>query len=155
MKQLTLAAGGTINQVINTDEGNPKSWDADKTILFNLQLLDATLFKQILGIDPPETPVTATTYAQHGYPFFKLYEQPSGVYGDFGLKSMGNFDKEIDINSSIHEEEENLVFASVGLVRNGTSVVRLNTVDKKTEFVPVEELAIRLQKSTVQNADSW
>ena len=99
-KQLTLGAGGTIKQVINTEDGNAKSWDADKTILFNLQLLDATFFKQILGIDPPETPVKAATYAKHGYPFFKFYEQPSGIYGDFELKSMDDFDRKIGIHSS-------------------------------------------------------
>lgn len=38
-------------------------------------------------------------------------------------------------------------FSTVGLVRKGTSVVRLNAVDEKTEFVPLEDLAIRLQQN--------
>lgn len=143
-----MAAGGKIRQGICKDESNPNSWDPEKTILFNLQLLDATLFKQILGMDPPETPVTAMAYAMYNMPFFKLYEQPSGIYGDFELKSVSYLDKALGANSSMHEEEEGLEFPTIHL-KKGTREVKLNRVDEKTTFVPLEDLAIRLKKSSI------
>lgn len=146
MKEFALGAGGFIEQVIHSNS-RYKSWDAEKTILFNLQLFDATSFKSILGIDPPDTPITATTYAEYGYPFFKLYEQPSGIYGDFNLGSIGTLDKKTGIYSSIHEAEKDVTFPSADIGRNGTSAVKLNTVDAKTEFDPLQALAIRLKNS--------
>ena len=145
IKEVTLGAGGLIEQVIHSDS-NPNSWDAEKTILFNLQLFDASCFKYILGIDPPQTPITAATYAKYGYPFFHLYEQPSGIYGELNLDSIGALDKRDGIYSSIHEEEKDLAFPSVDIVRRGTTAVTLNTVDEKTKFVPFQELSCRLKK---------
>jgi hypothetical protein len=82
MREIAVGGGGFINQVIHSDKCNPKSWDADKRNLLPLRLFDATSFIDIFGIDPPETSITAQTYAEHGYPFFKLHEQLSGIYGD-------------------------------------------------------------------------
>jgi hypothetical protein len=149
MRRMKIEAGGTFSQSIYAGDGNAKSWDKQKTILFNLQLFNAPLFKQLLGIDPPDTPVIAATYAKHGYPFFEIYEQPTGVYGDAELKSTDTFDKEIGINSSTREEEGHLAFSALGRARDGSCAVRLNTVDEKSQFVPLEELAFHLAKSAV------
>lgn len=145
VKEVTLGAGGLIEQVIHSDS-NPNYWDAEKTILFNLQLFDASCFKYILGIDPPQTPIIASAYAKNGYPFFHLDEQPSGIYGELNLDSIGTLDKRDGIYFSIHEEEKDLTFPSVDILRRGTNAVTLNTVDEKTKFVPFQELSCRLKK---------
>jgi hypothetical protein len=146
--EMSLGAGGFIEQVIHRDEWSYDCWDRDKTILFNLQLLDATCFKHIVGIDPPDTPITAVTYAEHGYPFYKLYEQPSGIFRDFHLKSVGALDKKLGSNFTDHQEEQNLAFPSEDITEYRCSAVTLNTVDTKTEFIPIQELEIRFKKGS-------
>jgi hypothetical protein len=146
--EMSLGAGGFIKQVIHRDEWSYDYWDRDKTILFNLQLLDATFFKHILGIDPPETPITAITYAEHGYPFYKLYEQPSGIFRDFHLKSVGALDKEFGSNFTDHQEEQSLAFPSEDITECRYSAVIPNTVDTKTEFVPIRKLEMRFKKES-------
>lgn len=135
LNDMSLATGGIIREVVNPDKNEPDSWDKDKTILFNVQLLDASNFRHTLDIDPPETPVTAATYARYGYPFFKLYEQPRGVFGQSNLKSVGALDKELGVESAIHQEESHLVFPELKITRRAR--VRLNTVVKMTELIPV------------------
>lgn len=142
MREMSLGAGGFINQVIEADTYPADSWDTDKSILLNLQLLDATCFKHTLGIDPPATPITAETYAKHGYPFYKLYEQPSGVFGDFDLKSMAALDEIEGQNAELHKVEKSLAFSSVSagwkiLQGKKFTEVKLNTVDEKSVFFPI------------------
>ena len=81
---MAIAPGGFINQTIIKDPVPMEDWDQNNTILFNLQLLNASCFQQLLGIKPPSTPITPALYKAHGYPFYKLYEEPSGISGDFG-----------------------------------------------------------------------
>jgi hypothetical protein len=47
-------------------------------------------------MEPPESPITARTYAQHGLPYYVIYnEKPSGIKGDFsGVKSVAEKDLE-------------------------------------------------------------
>jgi hypothetical protein len=143
MREIVLGAGGFINQVIHSDKYDSKSWDADNRILLPVRLFDATSFEPIFGIDPPSTPITAQTYAEHGYLFFKLHEQPSGIYGDLNLKSVGALDKKAGIHATVHEDEKSLSFPCVDIAGNGTSAVKLNEVGDKPEFIPFEKPAIR------------
>jgi hypothetical protein len=96
VKSMGLAAGGLITQSINEDKYPPEVWDKDASILFNVQLLNAESFTAVTGLPPPETPVDAKTYAEHGYPFFQIWdEEVSGIKGDFGkIKSVGALDED-------------------------------------------------------------
>lgn len=38
--------------------------------------------------------MNAVTYVKLGFPFFKMYEEPSGIYGNFGaVKSIAEIEK--------------------------------------------------------------
>jgi len=140
-KEMSVGAGGTIKQVIHADTNKPELWDQEKMILFNLQLLDATCFKQTFSIEPPKTPISAKVYAKHGYPFFKLYEQPSGIFGQFDLKTVGDLDKQNGEKIVAHRDEHDLQFPTVSIGWNrlrGVPIteVTLNMKDNKKVFVP-------------------
>ncbi len=140
--ELAVSPGGLIKQTIIRDPIETENWDTEKAILFNLQLLNATSFEQLLGIKAPATPITASLYKSYGYPFFKLYEEPSGIKGNFkGIKSVGQLDKKRGIKRP-HDEEENLRFASV-------PIIQLSNVDKRAPFRPVAELEAELKKLNI------
>lgn len=90
--EMSIAAGGKIKQVIHEDDKG-EDWLPKRTIVFNVQVLNSAVHKAVTGSDPPTNPVTAQTYAKSGFPFFKMYEEPSGISRDFSLvKSVGEID---------------------------------------------------------------
>jgi len=92
-----IAKGGKIEQAIRTDKHLPSRWNPKHTMAFNVQLLNASVFEQVTGLPPPETPVNAEIYAAAGLPFFDMYEEQSNVSGDFDkVKSIGQIDKTKD-----------------------------------------------------------
>jgi hypothetical protein len=90
---MNIAAGGLIDQGIVQISRH----DYLKTvpITFNVQILNSTSFKHVTGKDPPESTISAKTYADAGYPFFSMYEEPTTtISGDFeGLKSVAQVDE--------------------------------------------------------------
>ncbi|TVY84931.1 Ubiquitin-60S ribosomal protein L40 [Lachnellula suecica] len=132
--------------VIVNDRYSDYIWEADKTIMFNLQLFNASTF-EALNIPVPPTPITAQTYAQHGYPFFDLDEQPSGVSGDFPLNTVGELDNAKNKKQDLHKEESKLTFPVVKIGKE--TAVKLNTTDVKSIFLPV-----RLMQKECQENDN-
>lgn len=83
-----------IKQCILEDKNSPSIWAREHTICFNVQILNSEVFRQVTGKEPPTTPITAKTYANHGLPFFKIYAEESNIKGDFeGIKSIKAIDK--------------------------------------------------------------
>ncbi|TVY18395.1 Ubiquitin [Lachnellula arida] len=139
--EMTVAAGGTIKQVIVQDRYYDSSWEAGKMVMFNLQLFNPTTFES-LGIPVPPTPVTASTYAKHGYPFFNLEEEPSGIAGDFKLDTVGELDKAAKQNQTLHKAEEGLTFPNVmvgGQVSGKDDDNNTEVDDHKNDNIEVEE----------------
>ena len=90
---MAIAAGGRIDQVIHRDFFPPKTWDKQNTVVFNVQILNTKAFEAITGKEASATPISAKTYRELGYPFFKMYEEKSQVSGDFsGVKSMAEIE---------------------------------------------------------------
>jgi hypothetical protein len=136
---MAVAPGGFIKQKIVKDPVDAEDWDKENTIMFNLQLLNASVFQQVTGIKAQATPITPELYKRYGYPFFKLYEEKSGIKGDFqGIKSVSELDRQ------------------KGVKRNGISdnimcfpIVELNAVNKKSPFLPVSELEAVVKKRNI------
>jgi len=104
--------------------------------------MNATMFKHCLGIKPPRTPITPKAYAQSKMPFFKIYEEPSGIFGKFEtLKSIGELDAEADKKSQPGQkrkrdtEENNLSFPVIDI----SSCTR--------SFVPVSDMIAKVKKT--------
>jgi hypothetical protein len=93
---MVVAAGGKINQVIHADKKGDK-WLPDRTTVFNVQVLNSAIYKAMTDQAAPSKPMTAKDYANHGFPFFELYEEQSGISGDFSLvNSIGEIDQKMD-----------------------------------------------------------
>jgi len=94
--EMAVAAGGKIRQVIHADE-KCEDWRSERTTVFNVQVLKPAVYQSVTGSSPPSKPMTAEEYKRHRYPFFKVYEEPSGISGDFSLvKSVGEIDNTVD-----------------------------------------------------------
>jgi hypothetical protein len=151
---LAVAAGGHIEQVIVPDIYKTNKWDTENVVMFNMQLFDATTFEQVLGIKAPPTPIDAQTYSRYGYPFFDLYQEPSGIEGDFPVQSVGDLDKAKGTNLETHAAEKGLAFpvAIIGVgMKNQVdpTEIKLNTVEQKSIFLP-----IRLIEKKVEDEQS-
>lgn len=93
---MNIAAGGKIKQGIVRDNFG-ESWQSGRTTVFNVQILNSAVYHSVTGETQPTRPIDAKRYKQLGYPFFDMYEEPSGISGDFGkVESIGQIDKKND-----------------------------------------------------------
>lgn len=81
--ELAFAAGGLISQTIVKDNVEPTKWEPDCGTIFNVQVVNSDLFKEITGSDPPSTPITAAAYASHGFPYYKIYDEKTEAAAKF------------------------------------------------------------------------
>ncbi|KAK4449069.1 hypothetical protein QBC34DRAFT_425823 [Podospora aff. communis PSN243] len=94
--EMNLAPGGRMKQNIVRDDSSGR-WEVGKTETFNIQILDTVSFMQVTGRRAPSTPVSASTYAMHGLPFYHLEEGSTDVAGNFkNLKSIAEIDGKED-----------------------------------------------------------
>lgn len=70
-----LAAGGRMTQKIYPDPHGIDVWDTSASARCYVHIVSSDAWREITGEEPPATPVTAKTYAQHGYPWFELYDE--------------------------------------------------------------------------------
>jgi hypothetical protein len=73
-----LAAGGKITQKIYPDPHGMDTWDEDNFGRVFIHIVNSVMWTEITGEAPPPTPVTAKSYTQAGYPWFKLYDEGKG-----------------------------------------------------------------------------
>lgn len=108
--------GGETKRIIKYDGSHTHavgSYRPDKTILFNLQLVNASAL-----VNPPPTPVTEVHYQQAGLPFLEHYKEPK-------------FDEETGKRRGLLRRED---------ADRESRTVTLNTVDRKSDFVNVYEM---------------
>jgi hypothetical protein len=104
--EMGIAAGGRMEQAIYPDPHGADTWDNAKAGRVYVHIVNSMLYEQITGRKAPDTPVTARTYAEHGYPWFDLYDEhlgdvdPSEVLA--GVKSI----KEIDAAKGFKPQQD-------------------------------------------------
>ena len=67
-----LAAGGRMTQSIYPDPHGIDTWDPEARARCFVHIVASEAWRELTGEEPPATPITAKTYAQHGYPWFEL-----------------------------------------------------------------------------------
>lgn len=96
--EMGLGAGGRMRQQIYPDSHGLDTWDLDKFGRVYVHLVNSMMYREITGLEPPETPVSAQTYASHGYPWFDLYDEHLGDVQKSeileGVKSVKEMDEE-------------------------------------------------------------
>ncbi|KAI1456079.1 hypothetical protein F4805DRAFT_468314 [Annulohypoxylon moriforme] len=92
---MAIAAGGKIKQKIEKDTTRPNTWLKDQTITIPVQILNSAAFYRVTGRNPPPSPIDASIYAEAGLPFFDMYEEDSGIAGDFEVvKSINQIEQD-------------------------------------------------------------
>jgi hypothetical protein len=96
--EMGMATGGRMEQSIYPDPHGPTTWDNTRAGRVYVHIVNSMLYEQITGRKPPETPVTARTYAEHGYPWFDLYDEHLGDVDPSealaGVESVKEMDRE-------------------------------------------------------------
>lgn len=140
--EMGIAAGGLIKQTIVEDDNDPADWETDKGTIFNVQILNSTAFEAVTGKAPPKAPVTAKTYAAHGYTYYDIYdEKSSGIKGDFsGVQSVA----EKDLQGIPTLEKAKAVAEAIENTNN--PVILLNKIGGHTGFRPVKVMEDELIK---------
>jgi hypothetical protein len=96
--EMGLGAGGKMKQKIYPDTHGIDTWDTENYGRAFVRIVNSMLYREITGENPPATPITAKTYAQHGFPWFDLYdEQMEDIAAPDelkGVKSIKEMDKE-------------------------------------------------------------
>jgi glutaredoxin len=81
-KEMAINANGFSKPIIVEDTTPAKDWHNNSAISFDLQLLNATRFEQLLAIKAPPTPITAAVYEAYGYPFHEHYIESGELEDD-------------------------------------------------------------------------
>ncbi|MGI8440107.1 MAG: hypothetical protein ACR2NV_07985 [Thermoleophilaceae bacterium] len=76
--EMGLGAGGRMEQEIFPDAHGIDTWDESRSARVAIHIANSMTFREITGREPPPTPVSARTYAQHGLPWFELYDEGRG-----------------------------------------------------------------------------
>ncbi|KAF7876492.1 hypothetical protein EAF04_001582 [Stromatinia cepivora] len=139
--EMAIAPGGFIKQTIVKDFVPAANWDRDNTTIFNIQMLNAEVFESVVGVKPPPTPITAKTYADFGYPFYTMYEEQSGVGGNFPVKSVAQLDA-LNGEERSEDDDESIQFHEA----NEVTVV---PAAEKCKFAPVEVLEDRIENLVI------
>jgi hypothetical protein len=94
-----IAAGGKLKQKIYPDPYGVDTWDpANRGSVF-VHILNTEQYRDVTGLEPPATPVSAQLYTAFGLPWFDLYDEGEGdVRAPEALadvKSIGEIDVEL------------------------------------------------------------
>jgi len=73
--EMGLGAGGRMRQKIYPDDYGRGTWDAANYGRVYVHIVNSMTYREITGEEAPPTPVSAKTYAEHGLPWFGLYDE--------------------------------------------------------------------------------
>ncbi len=142
-----VAPGGLIKQCILEDTHPASIWERDRTVCFNVQILNSEMFQQVTGKAPPSTPISAKTYADQGLPLYKIYGETSTIKGDFdGIKSVKELDKVKNKNGKRENEGDE---ASNRKKRRRTSAMRRTRITATSKMMAVIAMGKRTIVSTM------
>ncbi|MGH3089737.1 MAG: hypothetical protein ACRDSJ_20835 [Rubrobacteraceae bacterium] len=128
--EMGLAAGGRMRQKIYPDEHGVDTWDMENFGRVCLHIVNSMMFREITGLEPPPTPVTAKMYTERGFPWFDLYDEGkkdipasetlSKVKSVKGMDKEKGFDPQQDDEPvEVPDEQVKKLGESPGAVRDG------------------------------------
>jgi len=78
-QQMGLGAGGELRQNVFPDPHGADAWDQSNFGRVCIHLVNSARFQEITGQEPPPTPVTEHTYAEHKFRWFPAYGVEPGA----------------------------------------------------------------------------
>lgn len=76
--EMGLGAGGRLTQSIYPDPYGRDVWDIARGGRVFVHIVNSQMYRDITGLDAPPTPISARRYAEHGLPWFSLYDEHKG-----------------------------------------------------------------------------
>lgn len=73
--EMGLGAGAQIKQKIYTDPYGIDTWNQEEYGSVFVHIVNSEQYEQITGLTAPEPPISAQLYAEHGLPWFDLYDE--------------------------------------------------------------------------------
>lgn len=73
--EMGLGAGGQITQKIYPDSYGVDTWDLENYGSIAVHLVNSAQYRELTGLEPPPTLITAQDYTQYGFPWFALYDE--------------------------------------------------------------------------------
>lgn len=74
-----IAAGGSIKQQIQKDTCGLDSWSPEKKRSLTIHLVNSMAYKEITGMEPPSSPITAAAYQRAKIPWYSHYDETAPV----------------------------------------------------------------------------
>jgi len=75
VQTMGLGAGGRMRQKIYPDPHGIDTWEPERGGHVTVHIVNSAQFRELTGLAPPSTPVSARTYTEHGLPWFDLYDE--------------------------------------------------------------------------------
>jgi len=79
--EMGLGVGGRMHQEAYPDAYGWKTWDPRSATLVEVQICQAAAWPALTGEPAPPTPVDASLYTAHGFPWFDLYAERGDLPG--------------------------------------------------------------------------
>lgn len=103
--EMGLAAGGKMKQEIYPDEYGIDTWDEENYGRVYIHIVNSMMYREITGMEPPQTPISAKNYTEAGLPWFELYDEAKkdiapGAFGS--VKSI----KEVDAQKGFAPQQD-------------------------------------------------
>jgi hypothetical protein len=73
--EMGLGAGGRMRQRIYPDDYGLDTWDLGNSGRVYVHIVNSMMFREITGLEPPKTPISARQYTRFGLPWFDLYDE--------------------------------------------------------------------------------
>ena len=71
--------GGQIDQKVLVDPYGIDTWDPERFGTLVVHVLNSAQYAAVTGRAAPPSPVSARTYAEHGFPWFRRYEEAADI----------------------------------------------------------------------------
>jgi hypothetical protein len=101
-----LGAGGKMKQSIYPDAYGIETWDPESSGRVFVHIANSMIWRDITGEEPPPTPVSASLYTEHGFPWFDLYDEGKGDIS--GSKRLGSVKtvSQIDLGNGFPSQQD-------------------------------------------------
>ncbi len=76
---LGIGAGGNLKQQIHKDTYGVQSWSTERKRSLVIHLVNSLAYKEITGIDPPPSPITAAEYQRANIPWYSNYDETAPI----------------------------------------------------------------------------
>lgn len=104
--EMGIAAGGKMKQKIYPDPHGIDTWDENNYERVYVHIVNSMMYREITNLEPPNTPVTAKTYAQYQLPWFDLYDETMSDIAPSKELSQVKTIKEMDAQKGFDEQQD-------------------------------------------------